>query len=157
MGVWLGWASLASTGLSAFSSAVSSPDLNFFFWHGDSAYSPSCVSSPGILEVLSLFPCSDIGCWQLYSPVKAPWGQGPSASYLHTCEFLCNAGNPINTIQAINQLHDSVDSVYMHVCSVFSFPRTTMKNNPDFEIIISVEKDYVGQHSVLETHLLCLK
>ena len=55
---------------------ISSPDL-ILFQHDNSSPS-SCDSCPEILKVLPLSPCPAIGHWQLYLPVKAKWGQGPS-------------------------------------------------------------------------------
>lgn len=82
----------------------------FFFWHWDSDFFPISVSYLGILKVLLLSPCQAIGCQQLYSPIKVNWGQGPSVSYMQTCKFPCNFGNPTDIIQAISQIHNTIVS-----------------------------------------------
>jgi hypothetical protein len=71
-----------------------------------SAFSPSGGSRSGILKVSTLSPYPATGHLQVYLPIKAKLGQGPSASYMQVCEFPCNFGNPVNIIQAINQFYD---------------------------------------------------
>lgn len=70
--------------------------------HGSSAFLPLCLL-PGNPK---MSPCPVIGCQELYLPIKVNWEQDPSVSYMKTCGFPCNFRNPINIIQAINQIYN---------------------------------------------------
>lgn len=83
------------------------------------------VPLPGKSKILPLSACAATGHRQLYLPIKATWGQGPSVSYILTHKFPCNFGNQINIMQTINQIHNITK-------------RNPIMNLPKFCLLLSI-------------------